>query len=73
MNDLIGKSGVEAYYEEALRGYYGKHIYEIDTKGNCLQEIPGSRPPLPGKKITLTIISRAARLCRKTAEFNRRI
>jgi cell division protein FtsI/penicillin-binding protein 2 len=55
MNDLIGKSGVEAYYEEALRGYYGKHIYEIDTKGNCLQELPGSRPSLPGKKITLTI------------------
>ncbi len=55
MNDLIGKSGVEAQYEEALRGYYGKHIYEIDTKGNCLQELPGSRPSLPGKKITLTI------------------
>jgi cell division protein FtsI/penicillin-binding protein 2 len=55
MNDLIGKSGVEAHYEEALRGYYGKHIFEIDTKGNCLQELPGSRPSLPGKKITLTI------------------
>ncbi len=57
MNDLIGKSGVEAYYEEALRGYYGKHIYEIDTKGTCLHELPGSRPSLPGKKITLTISS----------------
>jgi len=57
MNDLIGKSGVEAYYEEALRGYVGKHIYEIDTKGNCLQEMPGSRPSLPGKKITLTLSS----------------
>lgn len=55
MNDLIGKLGVEASYEEALRGYYGKHIYEIDVKGNCLQELPGSRPPLPGKKLTLTM------------------
>ncbi|HUD00846.1 MAG TPA: penicillin-binding transpeptidase domain-containing protein, partial [Rhabdochlamydiaceae bacterium] len=55
MNDLIGKSGVEASYEEALRGYYGKHIYEIDIKGNCLHELPGSRPSLPGKKITLTL------------------
>ena len=55
MNDLIGKSGVEAFYEEDLRGYYGKHIYEIDTKGSCLQELPGSRKSLPGKKITLTI------------------
>ncbi|MGH7890243.1 MAG: hypothetical protein ACRENF_06800, partial [Thermodesulfobacteriota bacterium] len=55
MNDLIGKSGVEATYEEALRGYCGKHIYEIDTKGNRLQELPGSRKTLPGKKITLTL------------------
>ena len=51
MNDLIGKSGVEASYEEALRGYYGKHIYEIDIKGNCLQELSGSRPALPGKRL----------------------
>ncbi len=43
MNDLIGKSGVEAFYEEELRGYVGKHIYEIDTKGNFLHELPGSR------------------------------
>ena len=55
MNDLVGKSGVEAFYEEALRGYYGKHIFEIDTKGNCLQELPGSYPSLPGKKMTLTL------------------
>ena len=32
MNDLVGKNGVEAFYEEDLRGYFGKHIYEIDTK-----------------------------------------
>ncbi len=55
MNDLIGKSGVEASYEEALRGYYGKRVYEIDTKGNCLQELSGSRESLSGKKITLTL------------------
>ena len=55
MNDLIGKNGVEAFYEEDLRGYFGKHIYEIDTKGNRLQELPGSRKAIPGKKLTLTI------------------
>lgn len=55
MNDLIGKSGVEAYYEEDLRGYVGKHIYEVDRKGNFLCELPGSRPAIAGKKMTLTL------------------
>ena len=55
MNDLVGKSGVEASYEEDLRGYVGKHIYEVDTKGNFVRELEGSRPAVPGKKITLTL------------------
>ncbi|MGR3973730.1 MAG: penicillin-binding transpeptidase domain-containing protein [Candidatus Rhabdochlamydia sp.] len=54
-NDLMGKSGVEAFYDEALRGSAGKHIYSIDRHGNVLQELPGSYPPSPGKKITLTL------------------
>lgn len=57
MNDLVGKSGIECFLEEDLRGYWGKKIYEVDIKGNCLQELPGSRMPLPGKKVTLTISS----------------
>lgn len=55
MNDLIGKSGVEASYEEELRGYVGKRIYEVDTKGNFIRELEGSRSALPGKKVTLTL------------------
>jgi cell division protein FtsI/penicillin-binding protein 2 len=55
MNDLIGKSGVEASYEEDLRGYVGKHIYEIDTKGAIARELEGSRAAVPGKKVTLTL------------------
>lgn len=65
MNDLIGQLGVEASYEEALRGYYGKHIYEIDVKGNCLRELPGSRQSLPGKKVTLTISAELQDLAEK--------
>ncbi len=57
MNDLIGKSGIEAFYEEALRGVCGKHLFEIDIKGNCLQELPGSRSAKAGDKLTLTISS----------------
>lgn len=55
MNDLVGKSGVEASYDEDLRGYVGKHIYEVDTKGNFVRELEGSREAVPGKKLTLSI------------------
>ncbi|MGD0665744.1 MAG: penicillin-binding transpeptidase domain-containing protein [Rhabdochlamydiaceae bacterium] len=55
MNDLVGKMGVEASYEEDLRGYVGKHIYEVDTKGTFVRELEGSRPAVPGKKVTLTL------------------
>jgi cell division protein FtsI/penicillin-binding protein 2 len=55
MNDLVGKSGVEASYEQQLRGYVGKHIYEVDVKGNVLRELEGSRSAIPGKKITLSL------------------
>lgn len=55
MNDLIGKAGVEGFYEEALRGSVGKQIYEIDRQGRSLQKLPQSQPALSGKKLTLTI------------------
>jgi cell division protein FtsI/penicillin-binding protein 2 len=55
INDLIGKSGIESSYEEELRGYMGKHIYEIDRKGDFLKELSGSYPAAAGKKMTLTL------------------
>lgn len=65
LNDLIGKSGVEAHYEEALRGTCGKHIYEIDRKGHRLRRLPESSPPLPGKKLTLTLSAELQDLAEK--------
>ncbi|MBS0615399.1 MAG: hypothetical protein JSR58_02450 [Verrucomicrobia bacterium] len=64
INDLIGKMGVEASYEEELRGFYGKKIYEVDVKGNFLRELPISKPPINGKHLTLSV---SAEL-QKTAE-----
>lgn len=57
IHDLIGKAGVEATFDEELRGYAGKTIQEIDTKGNPLRELPGSRPPIPGQRLLLSISS----------------
>ena len=36
-DDLIGKTGLEAYYEEALRGAYGTESVEKDASGRTLQ------------------------------------
>ncbi len=55
INDYIGKSGIEAQFEEDLRGYHGKKRYFVDSKGNYLRELPGPRKPIPGRSIVLTL------------------
>lgn len=55
INDLVGKAGLEAQYEEELRGYHGKKTYEVDVKGNFLRELPGSRKAVSGRRLISTI------------------
>ena len=55
INDLIGKTGIEAVYDAELRGYIGEKTYEIDTKGNLLRLLPTGRNATPGQRIVLTI------------------
>lgn len=57
INDLVGKSGVEATFDAELRGYAGKKTYEVDTKGNFLRELPGARKPIAGQRLLLSISS----------------
>ena len=57
INDLVGKAGIEAVFDENLRGYYSKKTYEVDTKGNFQRELPGARPAVPGQRILLSISS----------------
>jgi cell division protein FtsI/penicillin-binding protein 2 len=54
-SDSVGKAGIEALFEEQLRGFKGRRSYYSDSKGNILQELPGGRLPTPGKRILLTI------------------
>lgn len=54
-NDYVGKTGIEGKFEEALRGFQGKKSYYSDSRGNFLRELPGSRDPVPGQRILLTI------------------
>ncbi len=57
MNDSIGKSGIEGRFENDLRGFRGKRSHYSDARGNFLRELPGTREPIPGKRILLTISS----------------
>ncbi len=55
--DVIGKSGLERYYEETLRGRDGWEYLEVDALGRILgavSQMP-EQPPLPGADIYLTV------------------
>jgi penicillin-binding protein 2 len=52
--DAIGQAGVEATYEDALRGRPGVTKLQVDSKGRVLVEL-GSQPPVQGHDVQLTI------------------
>ena len=54
LNDLIGRTGVEAAYENYLRGEWGGEMIEVNANGN-VQKSLGIKPSKKGKDITLTI------------------
>lgn len=56
MTDLVGKTGIEAQFEEDLRGFFGKKIFEVDQKGCFVREL-SEKKAIPGKKIVLSISS----------------
>ena len=52
--DFIGRTGIEALFEDFLRGDYGKKYVEVDARG-VEQFVLAEEPPQPGKHIKLTI------------------
>lgn len=57
ITDLVGKSGVEGYFDETLRGYLGKQVYFSDIRGHLLRQLPDSKPQIPGERLLLTLSS----------------
>ncbi len=55
LNDYTGKVGVEATFDEQLRGKHGKRVYLSDTKGNFLREIEGAEEQVPGKQVQISL------------------
>lgn len=53
-NDEIGKSGIELFYEDALRGTPGIRTVEVDRFSNIVQVLIDD-PPVAGSDVQLTI------------------
>ena len=54
MNDLIGRTGVEAAYEKYLRGEWGGEMIEVNSN-DIVQKSLGVKPSKKGEDVTLTI------------------
>ena len=54
LNDLIGRTGVEAAYEKYLRGEWGGEMIEVNSN-DIFQKSLGVKPSKKGEDVTLTI------------------
>jgi penicillin-binding protein 2 len=54
LDDEIGKSGIEAFYESFLRGYHGQKQIEVDSLGKE-RGVIGLKAPVAGRSIVLSI------------------
>ncbi|MHB1486361.1 MAG: penicillin-binding protein 2 [Acidimicrobiales bacterium] len=52
--DLIGQSGIEAQYEQYLRGTPGEKDLEVDPAGRVLKTL-SYKPPVPGDDVQLSL------------------
>jgi penicillin-binding protein 2 len=54
-DDVVGKAGIEASFEDELRGTYGARLVERDASGRLLEVIETLREPEAGTNLMLTI------------------
>ncbi len=59
LNSMIGKEGVEQYYDKELRGIDGYVQWIVDARNRVKETItPSTGKPIPGKKLILSIDSK---------------
>jgi penicillin-binding protein 2 len=63
-NDIVGKSGLEAVYEQYLRGQRGKQKLIVNADGETIQAL-GTIAPTPGDDLQLSLDARVQRLAEK--------
>jgi penicillin-binding protein 2 len=68
-DDLLGKTGVEAYYEEDLRGTYGEQTVERDAAGRKLQVLDTISEATAGNSLRLTIDTREQKLAQQALQW----
>lgn len=68
LSDLVGQAGVEAVYEQQLRGTNGYVKYRVNAAGKNLGEI-GYQGPSPGNDLVLTIDDRIQRLAEESLAY----
>jgi penicillin-binding protein 2 len=54
-DDTMGKAGVEATFESALRGTYGIELMQRDATGRNVQVLQTLQDSVPGASLTLTV------------------
>lgn len=68
-DDVIGKAGVEASFEDELRGEYGTQLVERDASGRLIKVIDTVREPQPGTNLMLTVDAEVQRLATRALEW----
>jgi penicillin-binding protein 2 len=68
-DDLIGKTGLEAYYEEALRGAYGSESIEKDASGRTLQVLETIEDAQAGSSLRLSIDTQQQKYAQQALEW----
>jgi penicillin-binding protein 2 len=71
-DDLLGKTGLEAYYEAQLRGQYGTESVERDAAGRKIQVLQRIREPAAGDSLNLTIDVNEQKLAQKALQWGMR-
>ena len=68
-DDLIGKTGIEAYYEQDLRGTYGAETVERDASGRKLQVLDTVSEAEAGNSLRPTIDTHEQELAEKALRW----
>jgi penicillin-binding protein 2 len=71
-DDILGKTGLEAYYEDELRGTYGSETVERDASGRKLQVLDTISEPKSGDSLRLTIDTKEQRYAQKALQWGMR-
>jgi len=70
MDDVVGRAGVEKYYDKYLRGVHGGKQVEVDHRGREAK-ILGFKEPAPGRDLYLTIDLSLQEFCDSLLEDRR--